>query len=57
LFPSGDANALAESAIRLLTSPTDLRTLGACGRAYAEQEHSWASVFDRIFDIYRSVVA
>lgn len=57
LFPSGDSDALAEAATRLLTSSSALVALGAKGRAYAEQEHSWSSVFDRIFDIYRSVVS
>jgi alpha-1,6-mannosyltransferase len=56
LFPAGDQDALAECAIRLITGG-DLASLGARGRAYAEREHSWSSVFDRIFDVYRAVVA
>ena len=57
LFAAGDAGSLADEAVRLLRSPADLPRLGALGRAYAEREHSWNSVFDRIFDIYRRVVA
>jgi len=56
VFPAGDPHALAECAIQLLTSG-DLAALGARGRVYAEREHSWSSVFDRIFDVYRAVVA
>jgi len=34
----------------------DLVTLGRRGRAYAEREHAWDVVFDRIFDVYASVL-
>ena len=57
VFAAGDAGALADVAVRLLRNADDLPRLGALGRAYAEREHSWSSVFDRIFDIYRRVVA
>ncbi|HXD22083.1 MAG TPA: glycosyltransferase [Gemmatimonadaceae bacterium] len=53
-FASGEAGSLAEEAIALLRS--DLAALGVKGRAYAEQDHSWESVFDRIFALYDSVV-
>jgi alpha-1,6-mannosyltransferase len=56
VFASGDAGGLADAAVCLLRSG-DLSRLGALGRAYAEREHSWNGVFDRIFDIYRRVVA
>jgi alpha-1,6-mannosyltransferase len=56
-FVAGDSGALAEEAVRLLRARDDLPRLGALGRAYAEREHSWSSVFDRIFDIYRRVAA
>jgi alpha-1,6-mannosyltransferase len=52
-FVSGEARSLAEEAIALLRS--DLAALGAKGRAYAEKDHSWESVFDRIFALYDSV--
>ncbi len=53
-FTSGDSRSLADAAIRLLQS--DLVALGAKGRAYAEHDHSWESVFDRIFALYDSVL-
>ena len=54
-FPSGDAGALAEQASALLLG--DLAALGARGRRYAEADHGWDAVLDRIFDVYRSVLA
>jgi len=52
-FVSGEPRSLAEEAVRLLHS--DLPALGVKGRAYAEKDHSWESVFDRIFALYDSV--
>jgi alpha-1,6-mannosyltransferase len=52
-FESGDRRALADAAVRLLRS--DLGALGVKGRAYAEHDHAWESVFDRIFALYRTV--
>jgi alpha-1,6-mannosyltransferase len=49
-FESGEPRSLAEAAIALLQS--DLVALGAKGRQYAETDHSWESVFDRIFALY-----
>ncbi len=57
LFPAGDAVALAEVAVRLVQHSSELSRLGALGRAYAEREHAWDRVFDRIFDVYRRVLA
>jgi alpha-1,6-mannosyltransferase len=57
VFTAGDAGALADVGTHLLRNASDLPRLGALGRAYAEREHSWSSVFDRVFDIYRRVVA
>jgi alpha-1,6-mannosyltransferase len=54
-FASGDAGALSDAAVHLLGA--DLHCLGRRGRAYAEREHSWDGVFDRIFDLYRNVLA
>jgi hypothetical protein len=51
----GDAASLADSAIALLGR--DLAALGRRGRAYAEREHQWAGVFDRIFALYRGLLA
>ena len=52
-FVAGAPGSLAETAISLLRS--DLDSLGRRGRSYAEQDHSWTSVFDRIFALYRTV--
>jgi len=54
-FAAGDAAALAEAAVRLLGG--DLASLGAAGRRYAEADHGWDAVLDRIFDVYRGIVA
>jgi alpha-1,6-mannosyltransferase len=53
-FISAEPRSLAEEAIALLRA--DLPSLGAKGRAYAEKDHSWESVFDRIFALYDEVV-
>ncbi|MEA3245201.1 MAG: glycosyltransferase [Gemmatimonadota bacterium] len=52
-FASGSAAALADSAATLFAS--DLAALGARGRAHAERNHDWNSVFDRIFALYERV--
>jgi alpha-1,6-mannosyltransferase len=52
-FASGESHSLAEEAVLLLRS--DLAGLGLKARAYAEKDHSWESVFDRIFALYDSV--
>jgi alpha-1,6-mannosyltransferase len=54
LFEAGDSASLAASAVALLSA--DRGALGARGRAWAEREHDWATVFDRIFDVYRGVL-
>ena len=54
-FAAGDPASLGDAAVDLLGA--DLHSLGLRGRAYAEREHSWDNVFDRIFDIYRNVLA
>ncbi|MGH7702265.1 MAG: glycosyltransferase, partial [Gemmatimonadales bacterium] len=54
LYPCRDSSALAEAAIRLLSS--DLRSLGARGRSYAEARHAWDGVFDRTFGVYRGLL-
>jgi alpha-1,6-mannosyltransferase len=53
-FPAGDAGALAAAAVRLLQG--DLASLGAAGRRYAEADHGWDAVLDRIFDVYRGIL-
>lgn len=54
VYPVGDPGALAEAAARLLQG--DLPGLGAKARAYAERDHGWSTVFDRIFEVYRDVL-
>jgi alpha-1,6-mannosyltransferase len=54
LFAARDAGSLASEAVHLLGS--DLRPLGAKGRAYAEAHHGWDQVFDGLFEIYRGVL-
>ena len=53
--PEPDPGAMAESIIRLLGQ--DLRQLGGLGRRYAEAHHSWESVFGRLFEFYRGIIA
>jgi len=49
-FVPGDANDLAAKAIDLLRD--DLVAHGARAREFAAREHSWESVFDRVFALY-----
>ncbi len=49
-FAPGDADDLAAAAIDLLQD--DLTRHGARAREFAAREHSWTSVFDRIFALY-----
>jgi len=53
LFHPGDADDLAKQAIALLHD--DLVAHGARARTFAEREHSWDSVFDRIYALYERV--
>ncbi len=53
LFTPGNATDLAAQAIALLHD--DLTVHGVRARAFAEREHSWDSVFDRLFDLYEQV--
>ena len=53
-FLAANAASLAEQAEQLFAA--DRVALGAQGRAYAETEHSWETVFDRLFAVYRDVL-
>jgi alpha-1,6-mannosyltransferase len=53
IFQTGESASLAEQGIALLGD--DLAALGARARAYAEREHDWESVFERLFEVYRHV--
>ena len=55
LYRSGSPDHLAEVAERLLD--TDLRALGTTARLFAESHHGWNTVFDRLFRVYRQVIA
>ena len=55
MFESGNAAALSEAAIRMITG--DLRQLGVTGRSYVESHHGWAQVFDRLFSVYRGILS
>jgi alpha-1,6-mannosyltransferase len=50
VFAPGDAVDLAKQAVTLLED--DLVGHGARARAFAVREHSWESVFDRVFALY-----
>jgi alpha-1,6-mannosyltransferase len=54
LYTSGDAGHLAEVATGLLDE--DLPALGRVGRRYAEENHGWDTVLDRLFQTYRRVL-
>jgi alpha-1,6-mannosyltransferase len=53
-FAAGSAGELAAQAEVLLRS--DLTALGAAGRRYAEADHGWDAVLNRVFDIYRDIL-
>ncbi len=53
IFTPGDAGELAERALELLND--DLVSHGVRARAFAEREHSWESVFDRVFAVYEHI--
>jgi alpha-1,6-mannosyltransferase len=53
VFTPGDARDLAEQAITLLRG--DLAGHGARARTFAFREHSWDSVFDRVFALYETL--
>jgi alpha-1,6-mannosyltransferase len=55
IFRAGDVEDLASAALRLFDS--NLVALGLRGREYAEREHAWPTVFDRLFDLYRNELA
>ena len=53
LFTPGDAGSLAESLVALLDA--DHAAHSARARAFAEAEHAWTHVFDRVFALYERV--
>lgn len=55
LYATGSAASLAEEAEALLKS--DVIGLGRLARQHAERHHAWEVVFDRLFAVYRDVLA
>ena len=55
VYRPGDAQSLAEEAVALLQS--DLLMLGQRGRSFAEREHGWSTVFERLLAVYAMVRA
>jgi alpha-1,6-mannosyltransferase len=55
VFRAGDAESVAGALRRCFAMHPE--QLGAMGRAFVEREHGWDTVFDRIFDVYRDVIA
>jgi alpha-1,6-mannosyltransferase len=55
LFEAGEAAAIADGVRQMLRA--DLPALGRLGRAHAEAHHDWRHVFDRLFAVYRDVLA
>ncbi len=53
VYAAGSSASLAEELLALLGE--DLSALGQRARAYAEREHGWTHVFDRLFAVYRDV--
>lgn len=55
VYPHGDAVLLAAAADSLLDA--DLPMLGVRARSFIELHHRWDTAFDRLFDLYREVLA
>lgn len=55
VFHAACPASLGDELVALLGD--DLATLGRRGRAYAEAEHDWDVVFERLFDVYRRVIS
>jgi alpha-1,6-mannosyltransferase len=53
-YEPGSPNDLARAVAQLLGG--DLSAEGARARAFAEREHGWDAVFDRLFAVYREVL-
>lgn len=53
LFRAGDAASLAGQVSQCLAASPE--SVGRAAREFVEREHGWDTVFDRIFDVYRTV--
>jgi len=47
-----NAAELAAHVVRLLGDPAAARRIGAAGRAYVERQHDWASIAERLEQVY-----
>ncbi len=57
LFPSGDAEALAERVDELVADPDRARAMGAAGRARVLERFTWRAVAERTVELYGRLVA
>lgn len=56
LVPPGDASALAEGLVQLLSDEPRRQELGARARRVAEERYSWDTIAARLEEIYRTLV-
>ncbi|MBW7882729.1 MAG: glycosyltransferase [Caldilineaceae bacterium] len=52
LLVADDAHEFAQAVLDLLENPARRREVGAAGRTYVEQKHSWEAIADRLETIY-----
>jgi len=52
VVPPEDAAALADGLLRLLNDPTEAQRMGEAGRARSVEAASWATVAQRVEDVY-----
>lgn len=54
-YDAGSAASASQAAVSLFDD--DLAHLGARAHAFAASEHEWSTVFDRLFAVYRQILA
>ncbi len=57
LVPPGDPEALATALLRLLDEPAEAQRMGEAARARSAEGASWATVAERVGEIYRRALA
>jgi glycosyltransferase involved in cell wall biosynthesis len=57
LVPKGDAEALAEAILSMLSSPATARAMGAAGRRRAQERFDRPQIVDRVLDLYEEMLA